>query len=118
MRDVMRALATVGSLTSGQISAGGFQDLIQDTRTSLGAAMSAMSEEAATLGDAQTRLGTTKTRLSETSIALAGQVSSVEDVDMAATLSRITLLQTQLQASYQLISGMNSLSLARFLSGG
>jgi hypothetical protein len=35
---------------------------------------------------------------------------------MAATLSRITLTQTQLQASYQLIANIGSLSLVKFLS--
>jgi hypothetical protein len=37
---------------------------------------------------------------------------------MAATLSRLSLVQTQMQASYQLIAGMSGLTLAKFLSGG
>ena len=52
---------------------------------------------------------------SDTQTALTGQVSSAEDVDMAATLSQLSLVQTQMQASYQLIAGLNSLSLAKFL---
>ena len=36
---------------------------------------------------------------------------------MAATLSKLTLTQTQLQASYQLIAGMSGLSLVKFLAG-
>jgi flagellar hook-associated protein 3 FlgL len=35
MRDVLRALATIGSLSSAQASAPGFADLVQDTRISL-----------------------------------------------------------------------------------
>jgi flagellar hook-associated protein 3 FlgL len=115
MRDVLRALATIGSLSSSQLGAGGFQGLVQDTRTSLSGAISAMGTDAGVLGDAQSRLATTKTQLSDTSTALTSQVSSAEDVDMAATLSRITLTQTQLQASYQLIAGIGSLSLVKFL---
>lgn len=118
MRDLMRALATVSSLSSSQTSAGGFQGLIQDTRTSLSGAISAMADDAGTLGNKQTQLAATKTELSDTSTALTGQVSSAQDVDMAATLSKITLVQTQLQASYQLISGMNGLSLAKYLPAG
>ncbi len=118
MRDLMRALATVGSLSGSQTSAGGFQDLVQDTRTSLSGAISAMADDAGALGNTQTQLAATKTELSDTSTALTGQVSSAQDVDMAATLSKITLVQTQLQASYQLISGMNGLSLAKYLTTG
>ena len=35
MRDVLRALATIGSLSSAQANVPGFQDLVQDTRISL-----------------------------------------------------------------------------------
>ena len=41
MRDMLRALATIGSLTSTQANVPGFQDLVQDTRTSLIGAISA-----------------------------------------------------------------------------
>ena len=36
---------------------------------------------------------------------------------MAATLSRLSLVQTQMQASYQLIASLNSLSLVKYLAG-
>ncbi len=116
MRDVLRALATVGSLSSSQLSAGGFQDLVQDTRASLGNAISAMGEDAGVLGNTQTRLAATKSQLADTSTALINQVSSAEEVDMAATLSRLTQTQTQLQASYQLIAGTSGLSLVKYLT--
>ena len=115
MRDVMRALATVGSLSSSQISQGGFQGLVQDTRASLGGAISAMAEDAGVLGNTQTQLATTRTQLGDMSTALTTQLSSAENVDMASTLSRLTQTQTQLQASYQLIAGMSGLSLVKFL---
>ncbi|MEA2739844.1 MAG: Bacterial flagellin C-terminal helical region, partial [Acetobacteraceae bacterium] len=57
-------------------------------------------------------------QLSDTATALSGQLSSVQDVDMAATLSKLTSMQTQLQASYRLITGENSLSLVNFLPAG
>jgi hypothetical protein len=42
----------------------------------------------------------------------------MEAVDMAATLSRLSLVQTQMQASYQLISTLSSLSLVKYLPVG
>jgi flagellar hook-associated protein 3 FlgL len=115
MRDVMRALATIGSLSSSQASVPGFQDLVQDTRTSLSGAVSAMGQDAGVLGNIQSSLTVTQSSLADTQTALTSQVSSAEDVDMAATLSRLSLVQTQLQGSYQLIAGMSGLSLAKFL---
>ena len=118
MRDLMRALATIGSLSSTQANDPGLPDLVQDTRTSLNGAISAMAEDAGVFGDAQTSLTATGTRLADTADAMTTQVSSVEDVDMAATLSKLSLVQTQLQASYQLIGTMSGLSLAKFLPVG
>jgi flagellar hook-associated protein 3 FlgL len=115
MRDVMRALATIGSLTSAQGSVAGFQDLVQDTRTSLSGAVSAMAQDAGALGQVQSSLTAEQSHLADTETALTGQVSSVEDVDMAATLSQLSQVQVQMQASYQLISGLSSLSLVKFL---
>lgn len=115
-RDLLRALATIGSLNSSQASDPGFQDLVQDTRVSLSGAVNAMAEDAGALGNVQSGLTSTQTQLSDTQTALTTQVSSSEDVDMASTLSQLSLVQTQMQASYQLIATMSSLSLAKFLA--
>jgi len=118
MRDVMRALATIGSMTSAQSSVAGFQDLVQDTRASLSGAVNAMASDVGVLGNTQSSLATTRTQLSDTEAALTGQVSSAEDVDMAKTLSQLSLVQTQMQASYQLIAGLSALSLVKYLPVG
>ncbi len=118
MRDLMRALATIGSLTSAQVNDKEFATLIQDTRTSLTGAVSAMAADTGALGNTQARLTVTQTSLSHTQIALTTQVSGAENVDMAATLSALTQTQTQLQASYQLIASLSALSLAKYLPGG
>jgi flagellar hook-associated protein 3 FlgL len=56
-----------------------------------------------------------QTQLSDTASALSIQLSSVQEVDMAAALSKLTSMQSQLEASYRLISGANNLSLLNFL---
>ncbi len=115
MRDILRALATIGSLSSSQANVTGFQDLVRDTRMSLSGAVSALGQDAGVLGNIQTSLTTTQTNIADTQTALTNQVSSAEDVDMASTLSRLSLVQTQLQGSYQLIAGMSGMSLVKFL---
>ncbi len=116
IRDILRSLATLGSLNSGQIGVAGFSGLVGDTRSSLGGAISALNGDAGVLGNRQTQLQATKTDLAAVSTALKSQVASTESVDMAATLSQLTQVQTQLQASYQLIAGIQSLSLTKYIT--
>lgn len=117
-RDLMRALATIGSLSSAQISDSGFQTLVADTSSSLQGVVSAMAGDAGVLGDTQTALTAQGTVLANTQTALTGQVSSAQDVDMASTLSQLSLVQTQMQASYQVISAISGMSLVKFLPVG
>ena len=77
-----------------------------------------MAQDAGVLGNVQSSLTATQTQLADTQTALTGQVSSAEDVDMAATLSQLSLVQTQMQASYQLIAALSGLSLVKFLPVG
>ncbi|WP_428491835.1 flagellin [Rhodopila sp.] len=115
MRDLMRSLATLGSMSSSQINTPGFAALVQDTGTSLNGAVNAMAVDVGVLGNTQANLTTTQTQLSDTATALTGQLSSVQDVDMAAALSKLTATQTQLQASYRMITTEGSLSLVNFI---
>jgi flagellin-like hook-associated protein FlgL len=117
-RDILRALATLGSLSSSQSSDSGFQTLTQDTYTSLGGAITALNQDAGVLGDRQAALTQTQTTLSNISTALTAQLSNAENVDMATTLSQLTAAQTRLQSSYQLIASLQSLSLTRYLTSG
>lgn len=114
-RDLMNALAMVGSLTPASASAAGFTGLIGDIQTSLTGAISAMANEEGGLGATQDSLTATSTTLGNVTTALKTQVSSVQDVNMAQTLSNLTMVQTQLQASYKLIASVQSLSLANYV---
>ena len=114
-RDLMNALAMVGSLTPASASAAGFTGLISDIQTSLTGAISAMANEEGGLGATQDSLTATSTTLGNVTTALKTQVSSVQDVNMAQTLSNLTMVQTQLQASYKLIASVQSLSLANYV---
>lgn len=111
MRDILRGLATLTTATAGP----GLQALAADTRSRLGSAVGAIAIESGALGDVQSSLTARRTQLDEVMTALTKQVSDAEDVDMAATLTRVSLLQTQLQTSYRLIAGVKDLSLARYV---
>ncbi len=115
MRDVMRALATIGSLRGSQADDPGFAALVGDVRTSVTDAITAMAGDVGVLGEREASLTPARTQLDQTEVAVTRQLTSAENVDMAETLSRLSLVQTQLQASYQLITGANGLSLIKYL---
>lgn len=117
-RDIMRALATLGALSSSQVNDPGFAAVVADTRTSLGGAITALNQDAGVMGDRQASLATLRGQLDDVGTALKSRLSGAQDVDMAQTLSDLAQTQTQLQASYQLIAGLQSLSLVKFLPAG
>jgi flagellar hook-associated protein 3 FlgL len=118
MRDVMRALATIGSLSSAQASDPNVAALVADTQTSLTGAISAMATDVGVLGTQQATLSATQTNMTDLQTVLSGQVGVGEDADMAATLSKLTQTQTQLQTMYQLTATVSSLSLVKYLAAG
>ncbi len=117
-RDVLRALATLGSLSSSQLADSGFSTLVGDVRTSLGDAITALNQDAGVMGDRQTAMQATSTQLSDAATALQTQLAAAEDVDAAATMTKLSTVQTQLQASYQMIAAQQGLSLVKYLPLG
>ena len=117
--DLLRGLATLGSLTQSQAQSGQpFLDMLGEARSALQGAGEAIGTESGLLGARQAQLTTAKTQLSDTADALTRQVSGAEDVDMAATATALSQTQTQLQASYQVLVHLQTLSLVNFMGGG
>ena len=115
IRDLLRGLATLSSLSGTQTSAPGFAQIVADTRTSLQSVVSALATETGALGNIQSGLVATSTATGSAAIALQKQLSSVVDVDVASALTDLSSVQTQLQASYKLIAAARDLSLVQYL---
>ena len=115
MRDLMRSLATIGSLTGAQSTTTGFAAVLSDTQQSLQGVIAGIAADSGALGATEAQLKTTKTQLSDTSAALQTQLASVQQVDMAATISNLQQVQSQLTASYKLIAEVKGLSLANYI---
>ena len=115
MRDVLTGLATIASLSSSQVDDSGFETLVTGTESVLQGAVTAMNQDAGVLGNQQTALTDQATTLSDTANALTTQVGAAQDVNAASTATELSLVQTQLQASYQVIANMDSLSLVSYL---
>ena len=116
IRDILTSLATLANLTDGP-TASTASTTAASVRSTLGSAVTALSDEQGALGYLQSGLTTRQATLAATQTALSQQVSNAEDVDAVATLTTVQSLQAQLQASYQLIAGVKSLTLSSYLSG-
>ncbi len=111
MRDIMRSLASLTTLGSGTADAA----TVNDVRSRLSSAISAIGTEQGALGNIQNTFTQKQSTLSSFGTTLQTQISAVEDVDAAAAITKASSLQVQLQASYQIIAQTKSLSLASFL---
>ena len=115
-RDLMRGLMSLASLGSAQTSdADDFREFAVTIREGLRSATTALGGEAGALGQVQARLDSTASRHETLQTALKAQLSDIQEVDRADTLTRLQQTETQLQASYTAISRLGSLSLAQFL---
>ena len=55
------------------------------------------------------------TQHDETTVTLKQGIGDVEDVDMAETISKLQLVQTQLQASYKVTATLQKVNLIDFI---
>ncbi|MDO9709800.1 flagellin [Paracraurococcus lichenis] len=115
-RDLLRGLASLAALTPAQTaSPDDFRALAGTIRDGLRSAADGIADEAGALGLTEARLTTAKEQHATLGDALKGQLSDIEEVDLAATLSRLQSTRTALEASYTAIGRLGELNLTRFL---
>ncbi len=115
IRDLMSALATVGSLDQADPRSAGFGTLVDDTSGTMTGISASLTNSVAALGQTQAQLTIQGSELSLTSDALTQQLGLVKDSDPALLSTQLTDTQNQLQASYGLIADMKGLTLASYL---
>ena len=108
---ILQALASLAGVTPTTNNAA----ISNNARGLLGGAISAIANESGALGNVQADLSKRKDSLAATQTVLSGQLANAQDADLAATLTRVAALQTQLQASYQVFAGAKNLSLANYI---
>ena len=115
-RDLLRGLASIAGLTKDKSQLGeGYTDFIMTVRKGLESATDALALERGNLGVTENRLESVAALHSSVTTSLTLQLSNLEDVDMAKTITRFQATQTQLEASYRAMSIAQQLSLTRFL---
>lgn len=115
-RDILRGLATLAALDPSQAQLGtDFTALVTTVRDGFRSAIDALGVEAGALGATEERLGAIARRHQDVTITLTTQLASIEEVDMAETISRLDATKIQLEASYRAIAMVSSLRLTDYI---
>lgn len=115
-RDLLRGLASIAALGPAQTtSQEDFRALAETIRGGLQSAGRALADEQGALGLTEQRLEGARTRHTEMRDSLQGQLAGIEEIDLAATLTRLQSTRTMLEASYNAIGALGALSLTSFL---
>ncbi|MCO6416991.1 hypothetical protein JYK14_12585 [Siccirubricoccus sp. KC 17139] len=116
VRDLIRGLASIAGLTPVQAAdRDTFRDFVTNVRNGLTSASSALADESGALGLTEARLEATKTQHETMKTSLTAQVSDIEEVDLAETLTRLQATRSVLETSYTAIGKLGTLTLAQFL---
>ena len=91
------------------------QNFLESTIQTSATAASDVNQQAAGNGMRYQMVQGTLTQLQATSTLYKGMVSDIEDVDMAHALAQLSQNQVALQASFQVTSKLNQLSLLNYL---
>jgi flagellar hook-associated protein 3 FlgL len=115
MRDILAGLASIASLSPAQLGTSDFSTFVTTVPTQLTSANDTLNEDAGALGNIQSELTSKATAMQTTVSALTTQVGNADSVNMAATLSQLSSVQTALESSYRMIAAMKTLNLASYL---
>lgn len=112
----MGNLAVLASLTDDQQSSANFDALVQQIANGFDSVGMEINRDASRIGLAQNAITTALSSHSEATDALKTQLSGLEEVDFEATIATLQNAQTQLEASWKVLSMLSGLSLTNFLS--
>ena len=115
-RDLLRGLASIAGLTPDKAQLGNdYTTFVTTVRNGLNSAVDALALERGSLGLTEARLQSVASLQENIGTSLTLQLSNLEEVDMAKTITSFQTTQTQLEASYRAIAMAQQLSLTRFL---
>jgi flagellin-like hook-associated protein FlgL len=115
-RDLLRGLASIAGLTPEKVQLGDdYTTFVTTVRNGLKSSVESLALERGSLGVTETRLQSMVSLQESISASLTFQLSDLEEVDMAKTITSFQTTQTQLEASYRAIAIAQQLTLTRFL---
>ncbi|MBO1324652.1 flagellin [Acetobacter sp. TBRC 12305] len=115
IRDLMRDMMVMSAMSGMSSSTPGYSDLVTQLNTSLQTTISQLGEMEATVGTTQSSLTSTSSTLTNVQTMLETQVTNIQGADIAQVATETSALSTNLEASYELIAKMKSMTLASYI---
>ena len=116
-RQIAAAYTMLSEFTGSTMGADAKAAVVAKATSLVNTGLAALNQVQTGVGATQAAIASANTQASAQATVLKGQVSDMESVDTYALSTRVTTLQTQLQASYELTSRLQSLSLTNYLNG-
>ncbi len=115
IRKILDSLFALATTDLNTTTVGSFRELARLAADDLQTGRSMISDLSAELGVKENVLDTTEQRHKDFLVVTETQLDRVENVDMAEAVSRLTQTQTNLEASFKLLTSVRNLSLANYL---
>ena len=115
-RQIAEAYTMLGEFTGSNMSADAKAAVVSKATTLVNSGLAALNDVQTGVGISQAAMTSADTGLSAQTTVLTNQISDMESVDPLALSTRVTALQNQLQASYELTSRLQSLSLTNYIT--
>jgi flagellar hook-associated protein 3 FlgL len=116
IRNVAQAYTMLSEFTGQNLSSGARAAVIATASKLMDSGVSGLTNLEAGVGVAQATLDDTGTQINSQLEVINNNITSLEGVDTAALSTKVSALQTQLTASYELTSRIAQLSLVNYLT--
>lgn len=118
-RDLLRGLMTLAAIVPAQaqdpLMRADYLAVVDTVQRGLDSVTGALALEQGALGAAEQRMERTGEAHADIALQLKTQLSGIEEVDLAATLTALQDTRTRLEASWKALSMISELSLTNFL---
>ena len=115
-RGLAEAYTMVSQLTGSNVSADTQAAVVKQAISVMTTALSGLTDTQANVGLSENAISDANTRITAQSSLLSTENDSLTSVDVYALNTKITSLQTQIEAAYKLTTQLQSLSLVNYLS--
>lgn len=115
-RNLAEAYTMLSEFTGSTMSSDAQAAVVTKASSLLSAGIAGLIQTQSDVGTAQATISTANAQITARVSALTGNVSSIEDVDTYSLSTQLNTLQTQLEASYEMTSRLQQLSLVNYIT--
>jgi flagellar hook-associated protein 3 FlgL len=116
MRDIFMGLSALGALSGANPGQPEVQSMLTGLQTTLSNADAALNVDIGGLGVRQDTVTSAQTELKNVATALTTQLGNAQDADQTSVATELSTAQTQLQASFSIVSALHTLTLVTYLA--